>query len=187
MARIPAQEPGAEVRALRWAAAIGGYRRDPAVVERVLPLAGCQGEQYLARFGDGTTGWCWADEISRRTPMPFTQPPALNDVDRMKTIRPIAAYDRRNQRCTDFGAAYFADEATLALWQSAAVQPLDVQVWDLDRSTGEWAMRPGHRLLLVDDDTYPHLVNPQCPCGWKVTGFIRREIVDLFYDRHLTC
>lgn len=118
--------------------------------------------------------------------MPFTGPPPMTSRnDRNLTTTPIAAYDRRNQRCITAGAAYFADETELARWRAASNWPADVQVWDLDRSTGEWRLRPGHQLTLAPDDRYDHLFNPQCQCGWKAAGFTRRMVAELLYDRHL--
>lgn len=41
-----------------------------------------------------------------------------------------------------------------------------------------------HVYAEAQDDTYSHLVNAQCACGWRMSGYMRRELAWHFWRRH---
>ena len=42
-----------------------------------------------------------------------------------------------------------------------------------------------HEYNEAEDGTYQHLVNPQCKCGWRMAGFVRRPKAWQMWRRHL--
>jgi len=42
-----------------------------------------------------------------------------------------------------------------------------------------------HEYRELPDTKYPHLVNAQCACGWKASGYTAGWVALSFFDRHV--
>ena len=42
-----------------------------------------------------------------------------------------------------------------------------------------------HEITLEPDSKYPHLARPACSCGWRKSGYVRRDLAAMFGAQHI--